>query len=258
MRGGLHQRLISRALIATCAIGAWSSCVAVEAPDVTAAYDPPLRVIRVSPSPDAEEVARDVTFTVAFNTYLNAELLTDTNGLSLTSGGLRAFGVVRYRMVDRALVWTTTRAMEPDLVYALGFDPEVLVSVTGRPLEGPSGVPFRASDRIQGRLPEPEPVVWSDIAAELSEACDGCHSDPSWMLSPIRPEALIGAPSEQAEGQVLVVPFEPSRSYLMHKILWDYPLREGSAQPPPWSGAEQLSLETQRKVEAWIRNGARE
>ncbi|MEL6178838.1 MAG: hypothetical protein AAFS10_07785, partial [Myxococcota bacterium] len=209
--------------------------------------------------PDPEDpspIARNQQFSVTFNTYLDSEALPAFSaGLGLRSGGVRSFGQVRYSMVDKTLTWTTTRPMEPSFLYNLTFDGEVLRTVTGQPYIGPSGIPFEVGIYNQYTPPPDEPPTWAAIEPIL-EPCNTCHADPSWLLRPIDYDNLVGQRSDLSPDKVLVIPFDAPRSALMHVLVWDYPLRDVTAQPPAWAGYEQLSRDDQRHIERWIRGGA--
>jgi hypothetical protein len=226
-----------------------------EPPDV---YDRNLVPIEIYPPLGDETISRNQTFVVTFNTYLDLAPQTYWNTLSIASGGVTAFGPTSYRMVDRQLVLRTTRDMEPNLVYQLGFNAEALKSVTGKPYAGPPVVSYTSDDTFEPEPPEPPPYpVWADVAP-IFDRCNDCHGDPEWKLDVLSVETMVARPSRQAHGVPIVEPYFPWRSYLMHKVLWDYPIREHSAQPPAWAGYEQLSIEDQRLLERWILAGARE
>ncbi len=98
---------------------------------------------------------------------------------------------------------------------------------------------------------------WLDCLGAGHQAGNACGSaiGPGYP-SAIAPRDLIGQPSTQQPDLLLVQPFDPERSYLMHKLLWDYPLREGTAQPTPWDGGAPLPEQDLRLIERWIRGGA--
>ncbi len=219
-------------------------------------YDRPLALRQLEPSPENGVVARDQSFRLQFNTYLNTEPLTFFNTLTLSTGSARVSGRTRYEMVDRQIIWTPRQRMISGLFYELTLNTEVLASVTGQPYQGPEFATIAAGDFLQEEPPAPEPApTWDDVEP-LFVACNGCHEDPEWMLSPMTYEGLVGQPSTQRDALLLVRPYDAPNSYLMHKILWDYPVREGQAQPPAWAGYQQLSRDAQRLVERWIANGA--
>ena len=220
-----------------------------------APYDRPLRIVSVEPGLDTE-VALDQTFVLTFNDYIDPRPLTFFNTATLTSGGVRASIRTDYRMVDKALIVSNRREMRSGLLYDLVLSPEVLASVTGQSFEAPEGLRFLAGSHFETRADESgEAPRWADVEP-LFAPCNVCHADPEWKLVPITRAALVGQASSQRPELMLVRPFDPPSSYLMHKILYDYPRREGSAQPPPWAGYEEMSRGALRLVESWIRAGA--
>lgn len=222
-------------------------------------YDRPLRVVAVSPAPDDGPIARDQTFTLTLNAWPDPAPLTWYNTASLASGGARASVQTSLLMVPRQIHVSLRAPLEPDLYYTLDLNPETLRSITGQPLEPPTNLTFLVGDYrmadLQPPPADPTPTRWRDVAPLLAP-CDRCHDDPAWRLPAISPRALIGQPSTQQPDLLLVHPFDPERSYLMHKLLWDYPLREGTAQPPPWDGGQPLPEQDLRLIERWIRGGA--
>ena len=218
-------------------------------------YDRDLGVTEVYPRPDFGEIPRNARITVTFNNYLDPDPLNYFNALALDSGGVRASDRAVYRMVGRRATLITRRNLEPGIYYDLGFNPEVLRSVTGRAYGGPAAIRFQVGDFAVVHPPEPPTPTWAQVAP-LLEPCAECHGDPEWKLAPMTPEGLVAQPSSHDKDLWLVRPGDPARSYLMHKILWDYPVREGTAQPPPWAGKGQLSVQAQDTIERWILGGA--
>ena len=250
---------VGRGVFAAVACAALVGGCVESAPVPFGFYDAPLRIVAIEPEPGDGPVARDQTFTVGFNAYLDPRPINFFNAATLGSGGVRASTRVDYRMVDRQLIVGTRRQMMPGLLYDLGFNPDVLVSVTGQPFGGPPSIQFISGEHLDAAPDEGEPragaLRWADVAP-IFDPCNVCHQDPEWMLPPMTRDAMVGRASPQRPDLLLVRPYDAPSSYLMHKILWDYPLRDGTAQPPPWAGYAQLSAEAQRLIEAWIRAGA--
>lgn len=217
--------------------------------------EPMLFPVAVSPAGD-EPVAVNQTFSITFNTYVDEAPLTYYNVAALSSGGVRAFGPTRWSMVDKSLILQTSRDMEPELLWQLDLNPEVLFSVTGQPYAGPTTVTFYVGEDREVRTEETSVPTWSDVEPILGP-CNDCHAAPQWQLTPITPAGMVGVASAQVEHRQIVEAYEPSRSYLMFKLLADYPLREGEHQPPAFSDMSALSADELRLVEGWIRAGAR-
>lgn len=245
---GLAERLLMLTLVALLLIG----CVANEPVDF---YDRDLSVREVYPNPEHGTVPRNAQITVRFNAYLDPEPLTYFNALTLDSGGVRASDRAVYEMVGKRATIITRRDLEAEIFYDLGFNDEVLRSVTGRPYAGPRSIRFEVGD-FRVAQPSAAPIpTWTQVAPIL-EPCGECHDDPEWMLPRLTREAMAGVPSAQRPELWIVKPGDPARSYLMHKILWDYPVRDGTAQPPAWAGFDQLSIAEQETLERWIQGGA--
>lgn len=252
-----HQGLKPHHLLLLGALLALTSCAEGETLPENF-YDRPLHLTAITPDPETGPVARNQTFRLALNTYLDPEPLTYYNTLTLRSGAIRTSSLTYYNMVDKELVLRTRRNMEPNLFHDLGINPDVLLSVTGQPYDGALQFTYTVGDFLYDEpdLPaEPSPT-WADVE-NIFAPCNTCHEDPEWLLPPMTYEGLVGQPSRQNPELLLVRRGDAPASYLMHKILWDYPLREGTAQPPPWANYDQLTRDQQRTLEAWIRGGAK-
>lgn len=130
--------------------------------------------------------------------------------------------------------------------------------MTGAPFlppgEWPELVPSReAAPQEVAELPSPS---WQEVSPLIEERCAGCHRDEQWGLNPLTYDSLLGAKSTQTD-QFLVRAGDPQDSYLMRKILPDYPEREFTVQPPPWSDVERLDRQELLLIEGWIAAGAR-
>jgi ADP-ribosyl-[dinitrogen reductase] hydrolase len=244
----LTERLLMLLLVAV-VLGA---CVPNDPVDF---YDRDLAVVDVHPRPDLGEIPTNARITVTFSNYVDPGPLNYFNALSLDSGGIRASDRAVYRLVGKKATVITRRSLEPGIYYDLGMNPEVLRSVTGRPYGGPGTIRFQVGTFSVTHPPTAPSPTWEQVEP-LFAPCGECHDDPEWMLPPMTREGLIGEPSAHDADLWLVRPGDSARSYLMHKILWDYPVREGTAQPPPWAGKTQLSIEAQDTIERWILGGA--
>lgn len=210
-------------------------------------------------APDGETLSPRPTLQLRFNAYLQDDAFRTYNVASLRSGGLAWGGWTDYSMVDKTLLWTARGRLPAGLEVKLRLS-ENLESVTGAPLRARKNV---ANWRISadapeesGELPRRPTPRWPHIRAIFEERCTGCHGDPQWGLNPLTYEALVGGRSDQVDA-LLVRPFDAPDSYLMHKLLWDYPVRRFQPQPPPWSQkGTELPKEQLRMIEAWIDAGA--
>ncbi|AWV89135.1 Ig-like domain-containing protein [Bradymonas sediminis] len=265
LRGGL-------ALIALLSLA--GACVPIEPEALVDSEGEPIEVPGpadrwlqvVGTSPDYGTVDARPTFAFTFNDYLDEDSFKSYNFATLSSGGIRTGGRAFYRMSDKTVVWRPNSTLERGLIYRLTIN-DSLKSATGAPFLQRAGgdadkrVFVPASDHAsevdaeQTRaLPDAE---WPAVNAIFDASCASCHRDPAWRLNPLTYESLRGASSTQTD-LYLVQPGNPAGSYLMRKILWDYPDLKYTPQPPPWSAdAEQLSREDLLTIEGWIARGAR-
>lgn len=242
-----------------------------EAPPVVPRYSRPLRVVEVFPPPDTQGVARNTTLYVSFDQYLDADRLLYFDTFRLRSGGLRASEVSSYEMVDKRVVARLTAALDPSLIYTLELNPDVLRSVEGSPYLGEPelAVYLTGEDFLDLVEAEPPPTWTEDIEPLIERGCSCHRMDPlpedSFRIPWLGYDQIVGQPSWERPELRIVEPFDPPRSVLMHKLLEDYPVRVGTAMPPPWANtvaldfevrAEPLSRDELRLVERWIRTGA--
>jgi len=250
-----------------------SACVPIEAEplldsegkvlELPGAADRWLEVVETSPAPG--EVELRPTFAFTFNDYLDEDSFKSYGFATLSAGGITANGRAFYRMSDKTVVWRPNSDLVPGLIYRV----QVAAS-----LKSATGAPFlqRASNASDSRvfvptsdaLPKVDPAptaplpapTWAQVEAIFDASCAHCHADPDWRLNPLSYDALFGASSEQVD-LFLIQPGNPAGSYLMRKILWDYPNIKFTPQPPPWSaGAQELSREDLLTIEGWIAHGA--
>lgn len=199
------------------------------------------------------------TLELAFTDYLDPLTYTTYGVIALQSGGIVVPGTVEYSMTDRTMRWTARQDLEPGFEYRLVLVEQDIFSMTGAPFLPPQRLPRFVADAEGTLEPAPTPlaVTWSEIEPIFEAKCNTCHSDPQWALPRMSREVLIDTRSEQVDA-MLVRPFDPTRSYLMHKVLPDYPRRRFTVQPPPWyDEGSPLTTEELRRIEAWIRQGAR-
>ncbi len=240
-------------------VGAGLACVALTfcacaSKEPADGLDRSLYVVDVAPRPDDGLLPVNPRIDIVFNRYLDTEELTYFNAISLESGGVRAWDRAVYRLTGKRATLIVRSELQGSLYYDMSFNPEVLRSVEGYPFVGPDSIRFEVGDGL-AEYPAPQVPEWSDVAP-LFAACDECHGDEEWSLPRVDREGMVGVWSQQAPSLLLVRPGDASQSYLMHKILPDYPLRDGTVQPPPWAGLSALSEGELDLVERWIQGGA--
>ncbi len=210
-------------------------------------------------TPPAGPVSVRPTLEISFYDYINPKTFLTFGVVSLQSGGIVINGDAQYIMTRKALRWTPRRNLEPDFQYTLALAGASLRSVTNAPLL-PVNRPivFVADETIPITIdPVLPPATWSEVDTILTNRCASCHRDPTWRLNPLTQESLTRQPSQQSDFP-LVRAFDPSSSYLMHKILPDYPVRRFTVQPPPWSDDNApLTQQELVTIESWILLGAK-
>lgn len=200
------------------------------------------------------------TIAIEFDQYLDATTFRSFGTVRLQSGGQIRGGFVDYRMTRKTLLFRPSRPLEPGLRYSLVWTAADIESVSGSPLDPDAELPdeLRVDGELEPDGPTQRPSVqWEDVEPLFESYCNGCHGADTWQLPQLTPDKMVGTRSEQTD-TMLVEPFHPERSYLMHKILPDYPVRKYTVQPPPYSEhADALSLDDIERIEHWIAGGAR-
>lgn len=216
-----------------------------------------IHLVAAYPSPESIDVPLNPEITLSFNQYLDTEPLRYWNMLSVHSSGIWAGGRAFYDMVDKRVRFQLYRALKPRFQYEIELGDDVFFSVAGEALTVVDPIPFQTgADYIDYPIRDPYPTFTENIEPLLTNNC-ACHNQPSWRLPPMTRSNLTSTWSVELPERMLVRPFDAPASYLMHKILWDYPIREGTVMPPPWAG-ELLELDQLRLIERWIRSGARQ
>lgn len=188
--------------------------------------------------------------------YIDEDELLDFGIVSLASAGITETGRVRWIMSTRTLEFRPFSELVPGLRYTPRIDGSRVFSVTGAPLADVSLPPVLVVDEPADDDPPTPAVRWPEVDRLLEAKCRSCHADPQWQLNPLTRESMIGQQSKQVF-QPLVLPFDPGDSYLMRKVIADFPVRRFTVQPPPWSDLEPLTQAEVALLETWIRGGAR-
>ena len=228
-------------------------------------YEDWLRVTAVHPIPgaDAPAISTKTTFAVELNHYLDEESFRSYSVVALSTGGRRVGGRHEYVLSTRTLVFTPFQPLEPDLEYTLSLDLSQARSVNGAPArrdDAPRLHFITSEDAEPGafELTRAEPT-WAEVSARFDElGCRACHGAESWpKLLKLEPEQLVGARSLQTD-LFLVRRYDPADSYLLHKLLPDYPNRRFGEHPPAWDDATtSITPEDLWLIEQWIRQGAK-
>jgi hypothetical protein len=202
----------------------------------------------------------------------------DRSQLRVTTGGLQAFGGLRYDMLRRELsFYPNPNDLRPGLEYVLTVD-DGIRGWDGSALPAPVEVRFRPTVRE----PVPRDVVPSlrrDVAPLLAQRCTGggCHGDtaPAMGLDLSSASAIrascIGVQARERGGRATLEMLDPrwstlpridpgitagrgrpEYSYLIYKLLGDGPIW-GARMP---LGRAPLREEEIRLVVDWVTAGA--
>ncbi|MEZ4460184.1 MAG: hypothetical protein R3E66_10755 [bacterium] len=209
-----------------------------------------------SMAPDGDVIPGRPELIITLSDYVSPQSLLGFDAVVLTSGGKRMGGLVTWSNAEKALRWRPNGTLIDGLDYTLQLNDSRLQSVVGSPLFPP----LRRTWRVDTSLPNaPEGTVehvrYADVERLLDRQCWSCHQDPQWRLNPLTRTSMVGQRAAEVE-TFLVVPFAPSESYLLQKVLPDHPLIRWDQQPPAWSGAAPLTTAQIQLIEQWIAQGA--
>ncbi|MCA9565235.1 MAG: Ig-like domain-containing protein [Myxococcales bacterium] len=228
-----------------------------EPPPLAVSHEP-FHVTNVSLQNGTLDVPLNQPVTFEFNHYLDRDSFEYYNAVTLQSGYLSTPGVARYWHAGRTIEFFPSRDMRPGLNYVVRINADTVRSLDGSELAQPAEVMFQTASEGTVEVSRDLPVLSfeTDVRPLFEARCGGCHG-PDSALVQLDYETLSDRESSQIPGRDLVVPFAPETSYLLHKVLTDYPDRRLDPMPPIWSADEGLSVEQQRVVEQWIVSGAR-
>ena len=227
-----------------------------------------LRIASIEPATSPTAISLRPTLAARFDQYIDPDSFVSFSAVGLRSGGIAASGSLTYQMTYRRMVWRPYSSLIDGIEYDFALTLLGLYSVTGSP-RLPSDQPqlylLATSEQgaTTGRRDQPptDPVYWPEVLDLLTEkGCYTCHGDEErWpLLHDLSYEALLHRPSDEVDFP-LVRPFDAPRSYLMHKLLPDYPIRRHTVQPPPWAPEpynQPLSRDEIWVVERFIEGGA--
>lgn len=228
-------------------------------------YEDWLRVQAIHPVPrvDAPAISTRSTFAVTLNHYLNEESFRSYSAIALSTGGQRVSGQHDYIFSTRTLLFTPSRPLQAGLEYTLSLDLSQARSVNGAPTRRGEVLVYHfiTSEDIDPDATELErgEPTWAEISTRFEElGCRACHGASKWpKLVKLELDQLVGARSTQAD-LLLVRRYDPADSYLLHKLLPEYPLRRFGAHPPTWADSGvTITPEDLWLIEQWISQGAK-
>lgn len=212
----------------------------------------------------------DSEIRVVFSDYPDPDSLGGGDFL-LTTGVFYYTGTYAVDLAARAVIFRPAALLRANLGYSVSFSP---------PLRSLSGCPttmeqrsFRTGDS-RGGVDRPGPVAFPAVQPILAARCagstchrqtesegGGCLTSPAEGLSLCDADAfdaLVGVPSREVDGLLLVVANDSARSYLFRKLLsaglggGPIPTVLGHRDPP----GEPLPDEELATVQRWIDSGA--
>jgi hypothetical protein len=227
------------------------------------AYDDWLRFELVElHEPDRTSLPLRPVFALQANTYLDGTPLISYVGGTIQSGGISTGGDLVHIFTQRRLYWMPYRPLIDGLEYRVTFTLRDMRSVTGAPPLPPATVTaLKIADatRPDGAMPAElrGGATWEQVSQIFAARCWSCHGQPEWpLLDPLTHRSLTTRRDLYTD-RPLVRPFSPHSSYLLHKVLPDYPDRRGTTQPPPWSDdPTPLTEQELLTLERWIAVGA--
>lgn len=188
---------------------------------------------------EAAEHPADRALRVRFDRYLDP----DVSGavmVGLVSGDVGVGVDVAYDPVDRALVISPQFELRPGIGYVLTVARDGLRGFDGAVLESDLTLHFIAGLAVDPPVGAPAPVDFDDEVAPVLAARCGCHGPEPAAFPPLTPAGLINVESQRQPGRILVRPGRPLRSYLIQRVLVDYPGVRG--QPKTLDDAERRLL----------------
>ena len=200
-----------------------------------------LGVVGTTPEEGGRLPANEV-LKVTFDDYLDPESIRQTE-VVVKSGAETATLNLGYDPVDRALLIIPRVGLRAGIGYEAFVSAEHLRSLSGNPL----GDDIRWTFRAEGPRSQPEYQAIdfeTDIRPIFDMSC-GCHGPEPKMFPELRPDALIRTSSARQPDRKLIVPGQPLESYLVQRLLPDYPAVQG----PP----KNLTDSETRRIIRWIR-----
>ena len=203
--------------------------------------DEPLQVIRTLPA-DGESLAANGAIRVQFDRYLDPKSI-KSGEISLSSGDASASFRVGYDPVDRALVIQPRLQMRVGLQYTVSMNPDVIRGLNGSSLISAHTASFRVTP-AESDNDERGPVHFNrDLIPIIENRC-GCHGPEPMAFPELTPEALVDRQSQRQSARTLVTSGRPLESYLIHRILPDYPQTRGETK--------DLTDEERRLFVRWV------
>ena len=188
------------------------------APDM----DPePLRIISTAPEEAGEHVA-DRPVRIAFDRYLDPA--TVWSRVARLDSGEARFGIsTTYDPVDRSIVIRPRAPLRPGLGFVATLDPAQFAAMDGARLTEEFELTFLSTPAMEPPSSNSDAFDFAtDLVPVIEERC-GCHGPTEGAFPSLDPESLIRQPSQRQPERILVQPGQPLQSYLIQRLLRDYP-----------------------------------
>ncbi|MCK9524205.1 MAG: hypothetical protein M0R76_14370 [Proteobacteria bacterium] len=218
--------------------------------------------VSVQPAFNQDGAPVDQVIRLRFREHLDVRTI--QNALfRLYSGPLEKWLTVIYDPVPRELVIWPGSDMRAGVVWELSLR-EGMRDISGREVAAGVVARFITSEERSGEQPFPR-TAWSQVAPVFAQHCQSCHSAPKPFAGLDMSDAeawqrtALNAPSDGWPTAVRLMPYRPADSYLIRKILDDYPLRAGQQMPRTMEDADTrapLTFDEQQIIAHWILSGA--
>ncbi len=201
-----------------------------------------LSIVTTSPEQGAVHPA-DRPLRIRFEEYLYPATRWGNTAV-VESGAMGHPVTVSYDPVDQSLVVLPSISFRPGLAYTLTLPEETVIGAMGALLESSFTLDFIAGPPRS--LPNPQPPNFDDDVVPIFAARCSCHGPIGETPPTLVPQSLISEPSRRQPNWPLVNPGRPMSSYLVLRMLPDYP---GITGP-----AKSLEDDEVRLIIDWIRH----
>ncbi len=183
---------------------------------------------------------------IGFDEYLDP--LVPLGGAAvLLSSDRVARARISYDPVDRALLVRPNSPLRVGVGYTLTIQADVVRGFAGETLASDFVLGFVAGSADGPREPLPPVDYEVDLAPIFEEKCD-CHGPEPAVFPPLDPGSMLGVASQRQPDRLLVQPGRALGSYLVQRILEDYPGVRGLPMPLE----APLTRSEQRLVVSWV------
>ena len=191
---------------------------------------------------DRSTIGSDEPISIMFDDYLSLSSLS-TDGIVLSSGDLSVDVQLSYNPVDKAIVIKPKRNLRVGIGYSLTIERNSILSWSGQTGNEEYRLSFRTDSPIGSAA---QPISYgADIQPIFVKQC-GCHG----FEDDIHPNldqwpSLVDTPSSRQPEFPLISPGQPLSSYLILRLLPDYPTVFGSPK--------SVTKEEVRRLVRWVR-----